>query len=215
MTAESFEFAARREVIAELRPILQTGDILVRQSKTSGPLGMPFSTLVSSLTESRWSHSSIVYLKDGLPYVLEVTDRGVVELRLIDWLDYCFEQRFLVLRHADMTLAIAVKLRAEVDRYLEEDFEYDFSFNDMSRVYCVGSVCRIYEQVGLPLMTPLKPKEAIPSWWRYRLFTVLNALAVLLVGKGFDLEEALYFVGNEKKGVLACSKLQCVYERQG
>lgn len=213
---QSFEFPDRREVAAAVTPMLRTGDILIRMSKTKGPLGIPFSGLVSDLTQSDWSHSALVFMVDGKAWVLEVSDAGVTQMRFVDWLPYCVGHKFLVLRHKDMTPAVEAAIQVEIDKYLELDQMYDFTYSNPSRVYCVGSVCDIYGRVGIQLMEPMTVKEAIGDRpVVYGGFVVGNGLMKKISGKGFDLKARMYFVGNDKRGILACPKIGLVYSHGG
>lgn len=204
MPIEHFPFPNRKEVVDHLKGVgLKSGDILFRASEAYGPFGIPFSYLVEKFTNSKWTHMSLVRMRDDKPYVFEITDRGTLEYRLIDWLDYCKDQDFSIYRLKNDNPLIIQKLEAEIDKILEEDPDYDFNFKqDDDRFYCVEGATEVYRRVGIQLIEPSAMDEIIDGWKLYLIKYGSKAIRYL-TGAGFDFDSKFYFVGNEHQGVMS------------
>ena len=210
MSIKSFMMLNRKEVVASLKALgIRTGDIIVRLSSTKGPFGIPFSALVAKLSKSEWSHASVIFFRGDVPYVLEVSDRGTIEYRLVDWLDFCVEGDLAVYRYKDMSAEGEQAIESLIHAYLAEDPLYDFTYDDMNKVYCVESVCQIYEKMGIKLCEPKLMSEFLPPL-TFKVFKFLNGIVKTLTGKGFDTSVKMYFVGNKNAGLLASDQLVCI-----
>lgn len=215
LQAQMFDFGPlhgdRHEIVKLLKELpLQTGDILYRASNAKGPLGLPFSRMVADITKSHYSHAAIVILDNSEPYVMEVNDQGTLKYRLIDWLDTCYTSEFSVYRVRNIDPPTIAKVGEQINKILDEDPDYDFSFSDStSKLYCVQSVALIYKNVGIKLTEPEFAKDIVPSSV-YFLFMIGNPLFQL-----FDchvpLDVKLYYVGNKYRGMMSSDKTYCVY----
>lgn len=215
LQAQMFDFGplheGRHEIVNLLKGIpVQTGDILYRASDAKGPLGLPFSRMVADITKSQYSHAAILTMDGTEPFVLEVNDQGTLKYRLIDWLDTCYTTEFAVYRLKDIDQATIVKLGEQIDKILDEDPDYDFSFSDSThKLYCVQSVALIYRNIGIHLWEPEYAKQ-IAAPWIYFLFLLGNPLFKLF-GCHMPLDVKLYYVGNKQHGLMSSDKTRCVY----
>jgi len=210
MAVRTYIVPERKKVIEYLKKIgLRSGDIIFRESYSEGPFGLPFSTLVSKLTKSQYSHASVILIDGENIDVLEVNDRGVIRYRLIDWLDFCVDGEFSIYRYKNLTEDLASKLKQKIIDYLEDDADYDFIYADSSKLYCTESVCQIYKETGIPICEPSSVEEVL-SGWRLTLFKILNSLVYRFTKKGFQPGARMYFVGNKDKGMLSSPHLDCI-----
>jgi hypothetical protein len=187
----------RFEIVEQLKPIVQTGDILYRASNAKGPFGIPFSRLVMWLSNSKYSHASVILVEDGEINVVEINDEGTIKLRLIDWLDLCYTPEFSIYR-----LKKPVDITKEIQDFLAKDPEYDFYFNDENKFYCTESVVAMYVKAGVRLILPQKIKEVVPKW-AYVLLSIGNFFVKNLSSAGLPLDKSLYYVGNENQGLMS------------
>lgn len=207
----TYYMANRKEVVKTLMQYpLKTGDVIYRQSYTS-MYGIPFSTLVASLTKSKYSHAAVIFMKENVPYVFEMNDRGTIEYRLLDWLDFCEGGQFEIHRYKNFTADFEQKLGNLIKKYLDEDASYDFTYlPGNATLYCTESVCQLYKEAGVEICEPALIKDTLNSLWRYWVFKFLNGLMLKLSGKGFDMSVPVYFVGNTEAGMLASKEMVCL-----
>lgn len=215
VAALMFEFGPLHEKRYEIEELLkktglQTGDILYRASNAIGPLGIPFSKLVARLTHSEYSHAAIVQVVNNEYFVLEINDQGTLFYRMIDWLDTCYTASFAVYRLKEIDAGLRGKINKQIEKILMDDPDYDFSFSDPNKFYCTESVAYIYQQVGIQLVEPQKIKDVVnPAiYWILRIGSFFIGL---FSEASLPFTEKLYFVGNEKHGLMSSDKTQRIF----
>lgn len=192
------------------KDIAQTGDILFRKSDARGPLGLPFMRIVARLTKSEFTHAAVVYINGlGEIKVFEVTDVGTLDLRFIDWLEFCLDKTFEVYRLKDQ-ISHGKKLEIEqnIMAYLDHDMSYDYSFVDKDKFYCTESVASVYELSGFTLCQPRSIQEVCGPLVS-KLVRIGNKFYSWLCGGLASLPDdgKFYFVGNPDNGGLMASPL--------
>jgi hypothetical protein len=201
----------RFDIAASLERLpLRDGDILFRNSDAKGPLGLPFSRIVSILTRSPFTHSAVVIMRCDGPCVVEISSDGMTERRLIDWIDTIVDDHFRVYRLKDWTPEISARLAAEIDKVVDQDPDYDYTFGDPSRTYCTRCVCLIYEAAGFKILEP-KPMGDILSPPLYAAARLGNAAYRAVTGCGMDMSKSFYWVGNERTGMMASPLIEPIY----
>ena len=209
MSETATSYPQRFEIVKQLQPILKTGDVLFRQSKTIALGFLPFSQMVGWLTKSQFSHASIVYVNDGQVFLVELDEVGTYQLRLTDWLDFCqgTNRHFAAYRIDSLTDEMRVPLKKEIENYLDLDPDYDPTYNTPN--YCTGSVAYLLESVGANPFVPMMPSQALTKV-QYFFFNIFNGLIKKTTGKGFG-SSPYYFPGNDKIGMLASSGISKIY----
>lgn len=219
LQAQMFEFGPlhkyRYDITDEIIKLpVQTGDILFRSSNAKGPLGLPFSKIVAWLSHSKYSHAAIFiierYNNIDWPYVFEINDQGTIKYRFIDWLDMEYKGDFRIYRLKGADPNIVNQLETEIKKALLEDPDYDFTFSDPAKFYCVESVADIYKKIGIDIIEPECIKDIVP-WWVYYVIYVGNWFFSFF-GTTIPLDKPLYYVGNEKRGMMSSDKLELIYE---
>jgi len=187
---------------------LKTGDILYRKGDSRGPFNIPVSKLIAVLTDSYYSHASIVLKEGNVTYVVEVSENGTDKITLEKWECWCVENFYSVYR---LNQKIDEnKVRRQIDLFLKLDPDYDSNFDDPNKSYCTESVAEILFNAGYyNLFTPKKIKDII-TFRIYCIMYPLNFVVKTLTGKGLPMNKPLYFVGNEKKGMLSSNRLHKV-----
>lgn len=201
----------RFEIVDTIKQNMRSGDILYRYSDVRGPLGLPFCRLVCRVTKSKYSHAALLFIENCEPYVLEVNDEGTLQYRLIDWIDNCYENRFSIYRLKDLDDLSEGILLYNIHKFLDEDPDYDLTFSDPDKFYCTESVVEIYKRAfGFKLDEGQTLKELLPTWSYYAFRIGLPLFK--LFGTSMPTNSKLYFVGNEKTGMMACPRTYSVNE---
>lgn len=159
--------------------------------------------LVEKLTHSHYSHASIVLRDGGKTIVLEVNEKGTQVLALRDWERYCIDHSYAVYR---VKGADESKLSNVINKFIARSPGYDFTFDDPNKFYCVESVVFIYQQTGIVLCQPILPCKVLP-WWLFHFILPINWAIGMLTSEHMAMHTPLYFVGNEKQGLLSSSLL--------
>ena len=155
----------RFAIVDTIKRDMRSGDILYRYSDAKGPLNLPFTKIVSNITKSEYSHAAILFVENEEPHVLEINDQGTLRYRLLDWIDTCYGDNFSVYRLKDLDDEKEAKLHDVIQKILEEDPDYDFTFSDPDKFYCTESVIVIYEKaLSVKLDIGYYIKELVP-WW--------------------------------------------------
>lgn len=203
----------RFEIVEALKAIpLQTGDILYRQGDARGPLNLPFSKLITHLTKSKYSHAAMVIMEGDEPFVLEVGENGTLELRLIDWMDQSVTNDLMASRINGLTPEAIKEIEKEMRIILKNDPDYDYTFLDPNKFYCTESVNYVAEKVGYPIFKPELIKDVIPPF-ALILFKIGNWFFKIFSGHSIPFEIPFYYIGNEKRGMMASKALTIIYQR--
>ena len=133
---------------------------------------------------------------------LEINDQGTLRYRLLDWIDTCYGDNFSVYRLKDLDDEKEAKLHDVIQKILEEDPDYDFTFSDPDKFYCTESVIVIYEKaLSVKLDIGYYIKELVP-WWSYILLRAGSYLFSFF-GTSLPFNQRMFFVGNEQRGMMA------------
>ena len=193
----------------EIQDIALTGDILVRMGRSS-VLGFQFDKAVAKLTNSKYSHASVVVMRDNYPYVVEVNDRGTLELRVIDWLDTAGAKNVALYRVPDISFGQRMCIKQSCNLFLDKDPDYDFTFSDDELFYCTESVVSIFNFCNMGhLFKANKPEEFLKKRWH----RWINRLIMKTTGKGIPFGNDVYVVGNSLRGMMI--NLDKIWEYNG
>ena len=216
LAAQLFEhgplYDRRFEILRQLNDVkLRSGDILYRASDAKGPLGLPFTKLVSKLTKSPFSHAAIVLVENGQYNVLEVNDQGTLKHRMLDWLDTCYKESLAIYRLKDLTHKAEFKLKTEIVKFLEKDPDYDLNFSDPDKFYCTESIIEIYKNA-----LDIKLIEGQTIWQTVNVFQYvllwIGSYVSSFFGASLPFGQKMYFPGNEKQGMIASPYTYKVFE---
>jgi hypothetical protein len=190
-------------------PNIRTGDILVRAGNAKGPFGLPFSKLVQICTKSKYSHASIAFLEFGSVYLLETNENGTSRSTLKDWIEGSTDGHYAVYRSYQINQK---KVKEEIYKKIKERPLYDYRFNDDNKYYCVELVVDILKKSEVEIAPPKLPREVLPWWAYYFLFYPINYIIGKLTNQCFPTDIPLYFVGNEKSGLISSDTLSKIAE---
>jgi hypothetical protein len=194
-------FPYRHEVAKQLLSILKPGDVFVRKGNHTVAHIIPFSGFVEWLTNSPYSHATLVYeVTDTDVLLAEVSDYGMRRIYLIDWLDEVNGPDFQVLRYNGFPPLVTNKLIKQARKYIAADMPYNtaLDYEQDNTLYCVQFIYKCFESASVQL-APGKSLKEMPRWNYF-----LRILARIL---RYDTDKPMYFVGNEKMGMLSSDTL--------
>ena len=118
------------------------GDIVFQTSRSAQ------SKAIQLATKSRYSHMGVVYMREGVPYVLEAV-QPVKLTRLSTWVARGEGNHFVVkrLRDADAILTDETlrKMRDVGESFIGKDYDAYFEWSDQ-RIYCSELVWKVYDR---------------------------------------------------------------------
>jgi hypothetical protein len=200
----------RHIITNEMRHVpVRTGDIIFRLGNES-KYGLPFSKLVAKLTNSRFSHASLILVEDNNIYCLEENEGGTQLLLLQDWIDLSSENGIEVWRVNYLSRKDLIELKKEIHKFVAADPDYDITFTDPNKFYCTESVVRLYKKIGVDICNPASVDEVL-SGFNLFLFYFFNNLFKIFTGLSIP-NDQLYFVGNEKQGIMSSKRLYKIYQ---
>ena len=189
------------------KTVLRDGDILFRRGDAKLLFGrFPFSRFLARVSNSRFSHTGIVSVEKGEPFVYDTTKAGIRRQPFHVWiLDNAGPFAVKRVRPSDHSYS------AKAVRYCQElyarqlPFDYDLGMND-DAFYCVEMTEKAYRSNGLPLSEPLRlgDMENIASY--------PICVTVFLKTSNLSLEQPVYFPGNARHGIWSSPHLVTVYE---
>ena len=208
-------YPIRGKLVEYLKSIpLETGDIVYNASNVTGPLGIPFASLIQRFTNSIYSHATIILVDNDEYYAVDVSDWGTRKLRVLDWFDNWYKKDFCIFRLNYKTINDQNNIKNNIINFLEKDPSYDFNFIDPNAFYCTESVSYIYEKSGFNLGGSYLVKNIVPKWF-YPLIVVGNYITKLFSKASLPLDIKISIVGNEKKGMMASPLTKMIFKFDG
>ncbi len=185
---------------------LRDGDILLRMGDARAAWGLfPFSRFSAAVADSKYSHSGIVAIEDGQPFVYDTTTTGPQRHPLPVWmLDARGHVAVKRVRPEYQAYAPAAAAFCRAVYHKQTPFDYDMKLGD-DKFYCIELTERAYRTAGLPLSQPIQLQK-LP---RYNEFPKLVRL--LKVATPMQPEQEAYVIGNERIGIWASPSLDLVY----
>jgi hypothetical protein len=189
------------------RQNLRDGDIIFRMGDARAVLGLfPFSKVSAAIANSRFSHTGIIAIENGVPVVYDTTTTGPQRQPLSIWvLD---TRGWIAIKrpkapyqsHAPKAVAFC---RAVYDA--QTPFDFDMKLGD-ERFYCIEMTERAYHTSGLPLSHPIR-LDHLPRYGEFPTIVRLMKLCTRMVPHQFA-----YVIGNETIGIWSSPSLELVYE---
>ncbi len=186
--------------------VLREGDIVFRRADARILHGFfPFSRFLANVTGSAFSHTGIVKLVDGEPWVYDTTAAGPRLQPFYVWI-------------LDNVGAFGVKrvrneLRSHIpaavafcnDLYLKQaPFDYELAIDDRA-YYCVEMTEKAYRASGLPLSEAVRIGD-MENVTKFPICVFMfNKFAHL------EIDQPVYCPGNERHGIWSSKSLEQVY----
>jgi hypothetical protein len=188
------------------KKVLRDGDILFRRGDAKLLRGhFPFSRFIANVSGSVFSHTGIAAIENGEPFVYDMTKAGVRRQPFYVWiLDNAGP--FGVKRVRPEYQAYAPKaVRFCRETYLKQvPFDFDLNVDDKA-FYCVEMTEKAYRSNGLPLADPV-PLRDMENITKFPL-----CVMVFLKISNLELDQLVFFPGNERHGIWSSQYLTTVY----
>ncbi len=186
--------------------VLRDGDILFRRGDAKLLRGhFPFSRFIANVSGSQFSHTGIAAVEKGEPVVYDTTKAGVRRQPFCVWvLDNVGP--FGVKRVRPESQAYAARaVQFCRDAFARQvPFDYDLGITD-DQFYCVEMSEKAYRNNGLPLAEPLK----LGDMENVNQFPI--CVMVFLKLSKLNLEQLVFFPGNDRHGIWSSPHLMTVY----
>jgi hypothetical protein len=188
------------------KKVLRDGDILFRRGDAKLLRGhFPFSRFIANVSGSPFSHTGIAAIENGEPFVYDMTKAGGRRQPFYVWiLDNAGP--FGVKRVKPEYRAYAGKaVRFCRETYIKQiPFDYDLSIDD-KEFYCIEMTDKAYRTNGLSLADPL-PLSDMENITKYPI-----CVTVFLKISNLQLDQLVFFPGNERHGIWSSPYLITVY----
>ncbi|WP_165219123.1 YiiX/YebB-like N1pC/P60 family cysteine hydrolase [Aquisphaera insulae] len=194
------------------RKVLKDGDIVFRMGDARVLRGLfPMSKFYANCSNSKFSHTGIVELEDGQPFVYDTTGTGPARQPLSIWLldnVGCLGVKRL---KEGLRQEKVPKILAYLHRTFKEQppFDYELGLDD-SALYCVEMTEKAYRYAGVRLSEPVK----IGDMERATEFPVcmlgIGICTKFALEHPLTAETPVYFPGNERHGIWSSPDLVVV-----
>lgn len=190
------------------RTVLRDGDIVFRRGDARVLFGyFPFSRFIANASGSLYSHTGIVAIEGGAPFIYDSTKAGVRRQPFHVWVLDNVGPIGIKRLKAENQSRVAEVLRACREVYEHQvPFDYKLGLDD-DALYCVEMTEKTFRAAGLKLSDPIRlgEMERIAEFPICRfVFTHISTLT---------LDQEVYFPGNERHGIWSSPLLETVYPR--
>ena len=190
------------------RAALRDGDIAFRRGDARVLFGMfPFSRFIANASGSKYSHTGVVAIEGGAPFVYDSTKAGVRRQPFHVWvLDNVGPMgvRRLKAEHQSHVPSVVRFCRESYERQVP--FDYELGLND-DALYCVEMTEKAFRSAGLKLSDPVR----IGDMENYAKFPI--CVFVFRQLSTLTPDQQLFFPGNERHGIWSSPLLETVYPR--
>lgn len=198
------------------KSLLRDGDIVFRLGDARTLNGwFPLSHFIAQATASRFSHTGIVAVEDGLTVVYDCSSSGIQRQPFAVWMLDCVGPLGVKrLRHEHRgripgVLAFCRKIYEQ-----QVPFDYEFRLDD-SKLYCLEMTENAFRSQGLTLSEPVPIGD-----WENLIHYPITAFAfvkcsALTLPQPITLDQMVYLPGNDRQGMWASSLLETVFDSQG
>jgi hypothetical protein len=194
------------------RQVLRDGDVLFRLGDARIFFGyFPFSRFIARTSGSLFSHTGIVAVEDGEPFVYDTTKAGVRRMPFKVWiLDNVGPMGVKRLRPEQRG---AIPKVLEFCRRVFDDqvpFDYNLGLDD-SAFYCVEMTEKAFRAAGLPLSEPIRLGDMENALEHPIAIIALQNVSAWILDEPLSLEQRVFFPGNERHGIWSSRWLVPVY----
>lgn len=193
------------------RENLHTGDIVFRQGDAHVLFGyFPFSRFIARVNNSEYSHTGVVVVEDDGPVVYDTTKLGVRRQPFAVWTMDIVNAFGLKRLRPELRDRIPVIVDWVHDVYQRQvPFDYNLRLSD-DALYCVELTEKAFRAAGLVLSEPvmlgdMERAEEFPLC----MFGLWYA-SQLVLDPPLDLQQAVFFPGNERHGIWSSPHLETI-----
>jgi hypothetical protein len=194
------------------RKNLQDGDIIFRLGDARVLFGFfPFSRFIAKASGSPFSHTGIVAVEHGDPYVYDTSYFGVQKQPLSVWmLDNIgpVGVKRLETRFQDRIPKVLAYCRRVFEAQVPFDYQLDL---DDSALYCVEMTEKAFRAASLPLSEPIRLGDMENAADYVGRILVFQYLSTWTLPRPLSLEQRVFFPGNERHGIWSSPRLKTIF----
>jgi hypothetical protein len=194
------------------RQVLRDGDVLFRLGDARIFFGyFPFSRFIARASGSQFSHTGIVAVEDGEPFVYDTTKSGVRRMPFRVWIiDNVGPMAVKRLRSEEQ--AAVPKVLEFCRRLYQQQAPFDYNLGlDDSAFYCVEMTEKAFRSAGLRLSEPIRLGDMERAHEHPLAIILLQSFSAWVLDEPLSLEQRVFFPGNERHGIWSSPKLVPVY----
>lgn len=191
------------------RQHLRTGDIVFRQGDAHVLFGyFPFSRFIANVNNSDYSHTAVVVVEDGAPFVYDTTKQGVRRQPFAVWTLDIFGA-FGVKRLRPELRDRIPQVVAWVHQVYRDQVPFDFNLRlDDDALYCVELTEKAFRAAGVTLSEPIMLGDMERAAEFPLCIFGLSYASRLALDRPLDLQQAVFFPGNERHGIWSSPDLE-------
>jgi len=193
------------------RQYLRSGDVVFRMGDARVARGwFPMSRFLANASNSQFSHTGVVSVEDGEPFVYDTTRTSVARQPFCVWiLDNVgnFGVKRLREEYRDRIPKVVEFCHDVFNRQVP--FDYELGLDDEA-LYCVELTEKAFRHAGLKLSDPIRlgDMERAPEFPIQMLG--IAAASRWALDKPLTFEQEVFFPGNDRHGIWSSPKLQVV-----
>lgn len=193
------------------RKNLRSGDIVFRMGDARVARGwFPMSRFLAKASNSNFSHTGVVEVEDGEPFVYDTTRTSVARQPFCVWiLDNV--GHFGVKR-------LKPEFRSQIPQVMEYchsifekqvPFDYELGLDDKA-LYCIELTEKAFRHAGLKLSDPIRLGDMERAGDFPMQMLGIAAASKWALDSPLTFEQQVFFPGNERHGIWSSDKLQVV-----
>lgn len=194
------------------RQNLKDGDVIFRLGDAKVLSGMfPISRFIAKVSGSRYSHTGIVAIENGEPWVYDMTSDGVRrEPFYVFILDNIGAMGIKRVKAPYRNQVPAVLNFCRTTFNNQVPFDYDLGIDDKA-LYCVEMTEKAFRAGGLILSQPVRLGD-MENLDQYPLqIRVLQYASAWVLSEPLTSENLVFFPGNERHGIWSSPILETVF----
>ncbi|HEU5118962.1 MAG TPA: YiiX/YebB-like N1pC/P60 family cysteine hydrolase [Isosphaeraceae bacterium] len=194
------------------RKNLQDGDIIFRLGDARVLFGyFPFSRFIARASGSHFSHTGVVAIEHGNPYIYDTSKFGVQRQPLSVWLldnVGSIGVKRLQTKYQDRVPLVLGYCRRVYQAGVP--FDYQLGLDDTA-LYCVEMTEKAFRAASLPLSEPVRLGDMENAHKFIGRILVFQYLSTFTLKRPLSLEQPVFFPGNERHGIWSSPLLKTIF----
>lgn len=194
------------------RKTLKDGDVIFRLGDARVLFGyFPFSRFIARASGSKFSHTGIVEIKNGNPYIYDTSKFGVqrqpLSVWMLDNIGHIGVKR-LQTKYQDRIPQVLKYCHDVYQAGVPFDYQLD---PDDSALYCVEMTEKAFRSASLPLSKPVRLGDMENAHKLIGRILVFQYLSTFTLKHPLSLEQPVFFPGNERHGIWSSPLLKTIF----
>jgi permuted papain-like amidase YaeF/Yiix C92 family enzyme len=191
---------------------LREGDIVFRRGNAKVLFGyFPFSRFIANCSGSKYSHTGVVAIENGEPFIYDTTKASVRRQPFYIWtLDNAGP--FGLKRLKPDYRSHIPDVMAFCHKVFEEQVPFDYGLDPGDdELYCVEMTEKAFRAAGLALSEPVRLGDMERAAEFPICMFVFHVMSDLTLEKPLTIDQPVFFPGNDRHGIWSSQFLETVY----